>query len=161
MLFSLSLSSTWEASQPSMSISLPGTFRRRRSSAAILRSAALKVRAGIMPPESGSFVFRALAFLVFLSACVFFWFVLYRSANYSLYLPLPVPLAAPSSFNSNRRQATFGLILPSYPSENANSSPVSSVYILSVGFLILFPGCLCIEGSEGFVICGRYSTFRF
>lgn len=129
-----SLSWTWKASQPSMkkSISRPVTFQRRRSTAALTRFAVLKLCAGNMLPDSGAFVFRALAFLFFISAGVFFWFVLFRSAHYSLYLPfpfpLPVPRAAPSSFNNNNWPATFGLILPSDPSEVGNSPPVSSVF---------------------------------
>ncbi|KAJ9709644.1 hypothetical protein PVL29_001232 [Vitis rotundifolia] len=109
------------------SISRQVTFQRRRSTAAFTRSAVLKLCAGDMLPDSGVFVFRALAFLFFISAGVFFWFVLFRSAHYSLYLPLPlllpVPRAAPSSYNNNNQPATFGLILPSDPSEVGNSPP--------------------------------------
>ena len=117
------------------SIARPGTFQGRRSTAAIARSAALSLCAGIMPPDSAPFVFRALVFLFFLSACVFFWFVLYRSADYSVYLPLPIPRAgssSSSSFNNNHRHATFAHILPS---EAANSPPVSRFSLKGVRVL--------------------------
>ncbi|RVW47798.1 hypothetical protein CK203_091750 [Vitis vinifera] len=131
------------------SISRPVTFQRRRSTAALTRSAVLKLCAGNMLQDSGAFVFRALAFLFFISAGVFFWFVLFRSAHYSLYLPfpfpLPVPRAAPSSFNNNNWPATFGLILPSDP-------PRSAILLRELGFLDKFRASCNLQVPAHFCI---------